>query len=227
MEITVYGDSILKGVLLEDRRYVVNHEWERRFASRFGCRINNRSRFGCTIRKAMAVIRHDAEVSPAPGEPAVLELGGNDCDHDWAAIAVDPDGEHAPKTSPEQFFELYREAIGLVRRGGRIPVVMTLPPIHSENYLRFVCRGGLSRENIRRWLGDTQRIARWQESYSDLAAEAAEAEDAPLIDLRSAFPREQELILPLVGEDGIHPSRLGQWLIYRTLSANAGVPAAG
>ncbi len=225
MDITVYGDSILKGVRWEGGRYLVDREWEQILSRQLGQRITNRARFGCTLRKGLAVIRHD--LAHSPGGFAVLEFGGNDCDHDWAAIAADPTGEHTSKTPPEEFVALYREAIVLLRRGGMTPVVLTLPPIHSKLYLSFLCRNGLSREGILAWLGDVERIARWQAWFSDLAAEAARAEGARLIDLRAAFPEDPELVRALVSEDGIHPSRLGQWLICKTLSDRAVVPAAG
>ena len=226
VNITVYGDSILKGVRMEDHKYVVDREWEQLFSRRFGWNILNRSRFGSTLEKGMALMRHDLEVSPAGGF-AVLEFGGNDCDHDWAAIAADPTGEHTSKTPPEEFVGRYREAIALLRRGGLTPIVLTLPPIHSELYLSFICRHGISRENILAWMGDRERITRWQEGFSDMAAEAARLEGAQLIDVRAAFPRDPDLVRPLVSEDGIHPSRLGQWLIYHTLAENAEVLAAG
>ena len=226
MTITVYGDSILKGVRMEEHRYVIDREWEQLLSRRFGCEIRTRSRFGCTLQKGMAVMRHDLAVSPSGGF-AVMEFGGNDCDHDWAAIAADPKGNHTSKTPSGEFVGLYREAIALLRRGGMTPVVLTLPPIHSEKYLCFVCRGGLSRENILAWMGDVERIARWQALFSEMAAEAARAEGAMLIDVRAAFPADPELVCPLVGEDGIHPSRLGQWLISKALSDQAATLAAG
>ena len=34
MRVTVYGDSILKGVRMENGRYLVDREWERAFADR-------------------------------------------------------------------------------------------------------------------------------------------------------------------------------------------------
>ena len=166
MHVTVYGDSILKGVRMENGRYLVDREWERLFADRSGWEIGNRSRFGCTLTKALAMIRHDLSSSPSGGF-AVLELGGNDCDHDWASVSADPCGEHTSKTPPELFASLYREAISLLRAGGMTPVVLTLPPIHSELYLAHICRNGLSRESILRWMGDTERISRWQESFSE------------------------------------------------------------
>ena len=226
MHVTVYGDSILKGVRMENGRYLVDREWERLFADRSGWDICNRSRFGCTLTKALAMIRHDLSSSPSGGF-AVLELGGNDCDHDWASVSADPCGEHTSKTPPELFASLYREAISLLRAGGMTPVVLTLPPIHSELYLAHICRNGLSRESILRWMGDTERISRWQESFSDMAAEAARSEGAVLIDLRAAFPKDPDLLRPLLSEDGIHPSRLGQWLIFRTLLDDAEMYLAG
>ena len=92
----------------------------------------------------------------------LLEFGGNDCDFDWAAIAADPEGSYVSKTPPETFESCYRRAIRLVEESGREPIVLTLPPIHSERYLDFICRDGLKKENILRWLGDVDAIYRWQ-----------------------------------------------------------------
>ena len=41
MNITVYGDSILKGVLLENGKYVVNHSWEEQLARDYDLQIRN------------------------------------------------------------------------------------------------------------------------------------------------------------------------------------------
>ena len=57
MDITVYGDSILKGVRWEGGRYLVDREWEQILSRQLGQRITNRARFGCTLRKGLAVIR--------------------------------------------------------------------------------------------------------------------------------------------------------------------------
>ena len=217
MKITVYGDSILKGVLLEGGHYTVNREWEDRIRGDSGLEIRNRSRFGCTIQKAMAMIRRDSETPAAGEEVAFLELGGNDCDYDWSAIAAAPDREHDCKTPPAQFMESYREALRLIRAGGRTPVALTLPPIHSERYLRFICRDGLSRESILAWLGDVDAISRWQAKYSDMVRQAAEQEGVAVIDLRGAFLRDGRAREELLCADGIHPSRSGQSIIFETL----------
>lgn len=221
MNVTLYGDSILKGILLENGRYTINREWEKRFSDCHGeIKLVNRSRFGCTIQKAFGLIRKDCERTYEPGDHAVLELGGNDCDYDWAQISGDPARDYDCKTPPARFKSMYREAIQMIRRSGREPVLLTLPPIHSERYLRFICQDGLSRDNIVSWLGDVDAIYRWQKKYSDIVSELAEEERAPLIDLRAAFLHDGRTPEELLCADGIHPSRCGQGVIFRTLCAS-------
>ncbi len=215
MKATVFGDSILKGVLLTDGKYTVNHEWEDLLTSRFDLSVQNRSRFGCTIRKALPIICRNCMEDTDPEEYVLLEFGGNDCDYPWEQIAEEPCGSYSCKTPPEDFQALYREAVRHVRASGRRPVISTLPPIHSERYLRFICRNGLNRMNILRWLGDLEAISRWQGYYSVLTKEIAEEEGVKLIDVRKEFPGDPDDLAGYVCEDGIHPSRAGQKLIYQ------------
>ena len=218
MNVTVYGDSILRGVRFQEGRYVIDHSWEDRLAEAFGLRITNRSRFGNTIRKALPRIERDSETACGDEDYALLELGGNDCDYDWAAVADAPDEPHECKTPPETFRTYYRRAIRLLRESGRKVVLATLPPINSELYLRFLCRDGLNRENIVHWLGDVEHIYRWQESYSGLVDGIGREEKTPVIDLRGAFLRDNRRPDALLCADGIHPSMLGQGLIFDTLA---------
>jgi lysophospholipase L1-like esterase len=218
MNITIYGDSILKGVLLEDGRYTINRQWEDALSQRLGGTVKNRSRFGCTIKKAMAVITRDCR-TPQPGDYAILEFGGNDCDYHWADVAAQPGVDHDCNTPPEQFVDCYRQAISLIRDSGRTPIMVTLPPIHSERYLRFICRDGLSRDSILSWLGDVEAIYRWQEGYSQLVEQVAQTEQVKLLDLRTAFLQDQQRPEELLCLDGIHPSRQGQKLIFNSLCA--------
>ncbi len=224
MAITVYGDSILKGILLENGRYVINRRWEERYVREYGVSVTNRSRFGCTIEKAMAVIRRDCLRPCEPGDVAVLEFGGNDCDYNWEKVAAAPEREHSCNTPPAQFASRYRETVRLVRESGREPIVLTLPPIHSERYLRFICRNGISRESILSWLGDVESIFHWQETYSHLAEQVAREEGVRLIDLRRPFLRRKDWE-GLLCADGIHPSQEGQRLIYETLCRYSAVPS--
>ena len=219
MKVTVYGDSILKGVLLEGGKYVVNRDWEQKLGETFHLTIRNCARFGCTIRKILPLIRRDSGAAAPEEEIAVLEMGGNDCDFDWAAISRQPEEHFDCKTPPKEFLEKYREAVELIRRSGRTPVLMNLTPVHSERYLRYICRDGLSRQNILQWLGSVETISRWQSRYSRMVEQVAGEMNVKLIDIRRAFPREPKALEPYLCEDGIHPSRLGQKLIFDTLCA--------
>ena len=222
MNVTVYGDSILKGVLYENGRYVLERGWESLLAERFGLRVVNRSRFGVTLPKALARIERDCETPAEGAEYALLEFGGNDCDFDWAAIAADPEGSYVSKTPPETFRSSYRRAVELVKESGREPVLLTLPPIHPVRYLNFICRDGLKKENILHWLGDVDAIYRWQQMYSEMVSKLAQGEGLRSIDLRAVFLRDTHSPEELLCVDGIHPSRLGQRLIFETLSAAVG-----
>lgn len=210
MQATVFGDSILKAVLYENGKYRMNMEPEREFSAESGIQIHNHARFGCTIRKAIRWIRRDCEESGKPEDSVVLEFGGNDCDYDWARISQNPALRIQCKTPPEEFAALYREALALIRQSGRRPVAMTLPPIHSLRYLNFVCRNGLIKENLLRWLGDAGAIGRRQRLYSELALQVAREEQAEVIDLRAAFPQDETALAELLCEDGIHPNQKGQ-----------------
>ena len=218
MKITVYGDSILKGVVLEDGKYRMERGWEKRLAQEYGLEICNKAHFGNTLGRAMPQIEKDC-AERAEGELAVLEFGGNDCDFDWAAIADDPDGCYVCKTPLKDFETLYRRAIRNVVNSGRTPIVLTLPPIHAQRYLDFICRNGLSKGNILRWLGDVEAIYRWQRDYSDAVSRIAADMGVRMIDLRHFFLRDGRSPEELLCDDGIHPSRIGQGLIFDAFSA--------
>ena len=218
MKITVYGDSILKGVVLEDGKYRMERGWEKRLAQEYGLEIRNKAHFGNTLGRAMPQIEKDC-AERAEGELAVLEFGGNDCDFDWAAIADDPDGSYVCKTPLTDFETLYRRAIRNVVNSGRTPIVLTLPPIHAQRYLDFICRNGLSKGNILRWLGDVEAIYRWQRDYSDAVSRIAADMGVRMIDLRRFFLRDGHSPEELLCDDGIHPSRIGQGLIFDAFSA--------
>ena len=166
----------------------------------------------------MPRIEKDSDTPGAAEEYVLMELGGNDCDYDWAEVADAPEQMHECKTPPAVFMETYRRAIRLLRESGRKVILATLPPINSELYLRYLCRDGLNRDNIVRWLGDVEHIYRWQEAYSYMVGQLAREERVPLIDLRGAFLMDGRRPEALLCADGIHPSALGQSLIFDTLS---------
>ena len=87
----------------------------------------------------------------------------------------------------------------------------------AERYLSWICRDGLSRDNILSWLGDTNAIYRYQERYSHAVEQLAEEYGAPLVDLRGAFLEKRQME-ELYCVDGIHPNDQGQLLIRDTFA---------
>ncbi|MBQ1503838.1 MAG: SGNH/GDSL hydrolase family protein [Oscillospiraceae bacterium] len=211
--LTIYGDSIMKGVVLESGRYKIGAKMES-FAEKIFPRVFNRSRFGSTIEKGVAMLERDIAKENVPQGVVLLEFGGNDCDFDWKAISEDPEQDRPPKTALTRFKALYRRAIGLVRGAGSVPVVANLPPISAEKYLSWICRDGLSRENILHWLGDENAIYRYQEMYCRTIEEIAQEENVEYVDLRGAFLSDRRLDSYLC-DDGIHPNANGQKVIMR------------
>ena len=107
-----------------------------------------------------------------------------DSDFDWDAVQAHPQESHLPRTTLADFKEILLCMIRELRERGVQPVLMTLPPIDAQRYLDFLCREGRSRERILDWLGDTQRIYRHQELYSDTVARLAYETGTPLIGVR-------------------------------------------
>lgn len=218
MTITIYGDSILKGILLVDGRYTVNHEWEDRYTQKYNIELRNMSHFGNTLEKGMKRMESDLSHGRLPGDFAVIGFGGNDCDFNWAEVAADPEGEHSCSVPQERFCALYRQAIHMMRQAGAEPVLVTPPPIDSERYLNRICRDGLPREKILQWLGDVNAIYRWQEMYARMSESIAAQEGTILVDLRTPILAKRRLGDYLC-DDGIHPSRQGQQIIFDSLCA--------
>ena len=92
---------------------------------------------------------------------------------------------------------------------------MTLPPVDSQRYLRTLGQRGYDVEAIVRWMGDVERIHRFQGEYSQAVARLAERRGLDLIDVRSRFLEHGDW-RGLVSADGIHPSQTGYELIYET-----------
>ncbi len=218
-KIQIYGDSILRGVTLNEdtQRYYINDAIGiEALAKDIHAEVANFSKFGCTVQKGMSLV----ETNLAKGaicDYALVEYGGNDSDFNWTKIAEEPDVEHLSNTPLEKFKELYKKIVLALKNNGVIPILATLPPVDAEKYFLWICRNGLSKENILRWLGDVFAIYRYQEQYSRAVEAIAAETGCEYIDFRAAFIRNRK-IKDLFCSDGIHPSVKGQQLINRELS---------
>ncbi|MBQ1206806.1 MAG: SGNH/GDSL hydrolase family protein [Clostridia bacterium] len=212
-KIKIYGDSILKGVMYNEelKRYKL-------FGYRFdelaenGIEVENNCKMGATVDEGFEIMK--ATLEDCDEDTVVLlEYGGNDCNYNWSAVAEDPKGEYFPNTPEDKFTETYLKLVEYARNKGAKVAICTLVPIDSERFINWVTRG-LNYENVIKWMGDINRIARWQEYYSRLSEKVAHIANCAILDLRSIFKGSMGNML---GIDGMHPSAEGHTVIREAL----------
>ena len=114
-EITLLGDSILKGIQVDPktRGYQVRNDIGiPELEAEFGLHVRNDAHFGATCVKGAKLLDR-LLASGRPCQAVVMDFGGNDCDFRWQDIAADPAGAHLPAVPLPEFRERYR---GMVRR---------------------------------------------------------------------------------------------------------------
>lgn len=209
--VAVYGDSILKGVVLPDggaRYHTLQPSVTGAFGEAFGLDILNRSKFGYTARDGLALIKDDL-ADGLTADAALIAYGGNDCNRDWSAVIRQPEGEHAPVVSLDEYEALLRQMIDLLRARGIDPVCVTLPPIHAEKFADFFTKGDAqAKARLTRYLGDVQAIYRCQELYAQTLSRVAQETGCRLLHIREAFLNRSDYDA-LFCRDGMHLNERG------------------
>ena len=201
LRIGIFGDSLMKATLPDDSlRYHFHQEILDPFLAHVRGDVINKAKFGATIRKGKAILQKELD-SGRHYDYALLEYGGNDCNH---------------VVSLQEFTDTLREMIDQLQQAGVKPILMTLPPIDSEKYLNFLNTKGSDRSALLHWLHDANHIYRTQELYSNAVYKLAAQLGLPCIDVRAAFLQQPDFT-KLISEDGIHPSAEGYKLLYATL----------
>lgn len=220
----VLGDSILKGVVFDDlrSRYVILRDnCITALSKLLPVPTVNHARMGQTAPEAERALEPD---DLAPGGLALIEFGGNDCDMPWKEIASHPDREYQAKTPLPQFVAALERLVCRVRSAGMFATLVIPTPLDADRYFRWISRN-LNPSAILSYLGDVQRIYRWQERYANAVAETAAKLQCPLINLRKAF-LEHPRFCDLLCVDGIHPNARGHEIMLSTLEASLVEPAA-
>lgn len=210
-KITVFGDSVPKGLYLEGGqvRRVEKNAVEL-LSERIGAEIENFSVFGQTLKKCADKGHFDSWLAKAKrGDTLVISMGGNDCDYDWAKVAEAPLAQHAPKTPFPEFVRLLEEICRKLRRAGFTPVFTSLAPIDSRRYYENVISRKADGERIMEFFrGDVTNISRHQECYNGAVCKAALSCGGTFLDFRSPL-----LLMPdylsCLSDDGIHPNAKG------------------
>jgi lysophospholipase L1-like esterase len=214
----VSGDSISRGIVFDEAKgkyAVLETSYVALVQRRLKGIVQNASRFGNTIVRGLGKLGREIE----KGQPDVvlIEYGGNDCDFAWDEVAAHPEAEHEPQTDLAVFEETLTGTIASLKAENIVPVLMTLPPLNADNYLKWVSHQDEAVElNILKWLGSVTKIYWWQERYSSAILSIAEKTKTRCIDVRHAF-LEYSDFLSLMCRDGIHPNESGHELIAQTV----------
>lgn len=221
--IVTLGDSITKGVVLENNRYsVLRDNFVEQCRDYLQTDVSNLSKMGCTITRGADIAEQHAE-QIAKADLTLIEFGGNDSDFDWQAIAASPEDPHGPKTRLDLFRDTYSRLIQRVRNLGSRPVLLSLPLISGEAFMDFVTRRMSSdaRENIYGWLGGhTDRVRNYHDMYNLEIFRLGSAWRVPVLDITTPFLLEHDYTRYLC-PDGIHPNQAGHSLIADTLKRYA------
>ena len=215
--VSVWGDSVLKGIIYDENRqrykYLEQNTTIKKMAE-LGMDVKNNAKFGMTAPKARNLMLSALEKG-VDAEVAIIEFGGNDCDYKWAEVAEHPEIEHQPNTPLDVFKRSITDMVQALRKHGITPVLMNLPPIHSEKYFAWVSKG-LNAQAILSWLGDKELIYRHHESYSLAIMNLSKSLSCDLIDIREPFLLKRDYYNYLC-EDGIHPNEKGHEILNQTL----------
>lgn len=213
--ISIWGDSIMKGVILDEvegRYRVLEENCVHEFGEKTGAVITNHASFGMTSSKAVERIARSVERNPpAPDDIVLVEYGGNDCDYNWEEVSANPDKHHLPKTPIERFGSTLQAIIDKFKSFKIQPVFMSLPPLEPNRYLDWISKN-LSKENILKWLGDVNQIYRWQEAYNEIVVQTAKDNDLRIINVRKDFLISSNYSNKFCA-DGIHPNKFGHQTI--------------
>lgn len=217
-DISVFGDSILKGVIYENNVYKVStNRFSNICEEILKISIENKAKFGSTIEVGKNIILKNFDlIKQTKSKYVVMEFGGNDCDWKWKEISENPDREHYPKSTINEFVKIYSSLIKELKKIGKEPVLLSLPPIDSIKYFNYISTK-FNTDNILKWMkGNKQFLANWHERYNIEVFKLAINTKTPIIDITSKF-LEIKNYSELLCEDGIHPNEKGHFLIANAI----------
>ncbi len=217
-KVCAFGDSVLRGVVFENEKYKISpNSFSNICSNVLGVSIENKAKFGSiaqTVKKSMD--RNMPNLENEKFDYVVFEFGGNDCDFNWKEVSENPDIEHLPNSSIEEFRSTYIELINRIKAMNMKPVLMSLPPIDSIKYFNKISEN-LNADNILKWMnGNKQFITNWHERYNIEVFKIALENDIPVIDITSKF-LEIKNYGKYLCDDGIHPNENGHELIVKEI----------
>lgn len=213
-DISVFGDSVLKGVVFENNKYrITKNSFANICEDILRIKIENKAKFGSTIKIGEKSIEKNFDIiKQSNSKYVIMEFGGNDCDFNWKEVSENPSENHKPNSVIEEFVTIYTKLINEIKNSNKIPVLLSLPPIDAEKYFNKISQG-LDKNAILLWMnGNKQFITNWHERYNIEIFKLAINNNIPIIDITSKL-LEEKLYSKYLCDDGIHPNEEGHKII--------------
>ncbi len=225
LSVTVFGDSIGKGVFTDGGRIeVLKDNAVNLFESWRGIKVDNKSGYGQSLKRLCekgVIDKYIETLDKTAENVAVIELGGNDADFEWKQVALTPREAHFPKTRVEEFSSLYGDVLKKLAAAGVRPVVCTIVPVSSERYFDNVITKLCDGEKVLEFFnGDVNTIHRHQEMFNNEILKNSYRAGVDVIDLRKEFLDTNEFE-SFICKDGIHPNALGHERIFGAVKSFA------
>ncbi len=221
--ITVIGDSISKGIFIDDELKIKKLETNavNVIENKFNIKILNNSKYGQSLKRVIdkkIIDEYLDSIDINKKNLLVISLGGNDADYDWEKVGINPSLSHGPKTS-YQDFKKYLDDMTKTLKNNNIKIVfITLFPLNNEYYFNNIINKISDGKNVLKFLNnDISNLSRHQELFNNAIIENAIKNKCEIIDLRSVFLNDINY-LNYCSKDGIHPNELGQEYIANIVS---------
>lgn len=223
-KITLFGDSISKGIVYEDNELKkLSENATKLVAQHFGITIENLSFYGQTLKRLVQKGTIDQYISNINktdnNNIAVISLGGNDSDYDWKEVAQSPSVNHLPKTPPKEFEMYLGDTIKKMKQKNIEVIITNIPPINSKRYFENVISKLADKDKVLEFLGgDIENIYRHQELFNLIITKCAIRNNCTLLDVRQDLLWDKSC-LDKICDDGIHPNKKGHIEIANSIIA--------
>lgn len=228
LNITIFGDSISKGVYLDEKLQVkkLDNNVISLFSNDSDLSIKNYSVFGQTLERVYKKNLIDKYIDDIKNKEnnteqiCVLCLGGNDADFNWKNVSENPLGFHSSKTDIKDFEIMLTDIITKLKSNNIDVIITTLFPINNERYFKNVLSKKYDGNAILTFLNnDLSNLNRHQELFNNKILEISYKMNCNLLDIRNVFLQKINF-LEYLSLDGIHPNQKAQYLIYNFLKEN-------
>lgn len=201
MKVVVFGDSITKGVFVEEEQ-----AFPKLVEAKTGLTVIGRGVPGNTT--AQALMRFESDVLALDPDAVIIEFGMND--HFLVA-------EDQHKVAPKEFRANLRTMVAGAKAAGIRPFLMTIHPVIEGDDTH--CYYSRHKQEFYLPFGGANSLI---ELYNTIIRDCAEETSADLIDVASCFAEAlckgvllEELLFNLKNSDlndGVHPTALGHEL---------------